>query len=198
MKNFSKSEIVSIIVIFLVLIVISWPNFALSLRRSRDQVRRDDIGNLQQAITDYYSDYGLYPSSTSDGRIIACKGVAQNEKITLVACNWGHDPWINLTPGVNKVYMKTLPGDPNQSAGVNYDYFSDGSRYQIFASFEGKDEPEVDSKVIARSIECGSRVCNVGRAVNVPLYISIEEYDLQIYCGQHPKDIKCQNKQITK
>jgi type II secretory pathway pseudopilin PulG len=191
MKKFSKGEIISIAIIFLGLIGISWPNFALSLRRARDQVRRDDIGNLQQAITDYYSDYGLYPSSTADGRIIACKGSAQNGKITLVACAWGHDTWVNLTPGVNKVYMKTLPGDPSQPQGVNYVYFSDGSRYQIYASFEGKDEPEVDLKVTALGIKCGSRVCNVGRAVNVPLYISIQEYDLQIYCGQHPNDTKC-------
>jgi len=191
MKHFSKPEIFSLAIIFLILIAVSWPNFSLSLRRARDQVRRDDIGNIQQAITDYYSDYGLYPSSTSDGKIIACKGPTENGKTTLIACNWGHDPWINLTPGIDKVYMKTVPGDPNQSSGVNYDYFSDGSRYQLFASFEGPDEPEVDSKVVARNVKCGDRVCNVGRAVNVPLYISIEEYNMQIYCGQHPNSIKC-------
>ena len=194
MKPFSKPEIISLLVIFFVLVAVSWPNFALSLRRARDQVRRDDVGNIQAAITDYYADYGIYPSSTSDGRIIACKDPAQNGKITLIPCNWGKDPWINLTTGVNKVYMNRVPGDPNQPQGVNYDYFSDGSRYQIFASFEGKDESEVDPKVIAMGFKCGTRVCNVGRAINVPLYISIPEYDLQIYCGQHPKDLKCINK----
>ena len=191
MKRFSKPEIISIALIFLILIVISWPNFSSSLRRARDQVRRDDIGNIQTAITDYYTDYGIYPASTSDGRMVVCKGPVISGKTTLVACNWGKDPWVSLTPGTNKTYVHTLPGDPNQPQGVNYAYFSDGSRYQLLASFEGKDEPEYDSKLVARGVMCGTRVCNVGRAVSVPLYISIQEYDFQIYCGQHPKDVKC-------
>jgi len=193
MKAFSKSEIISIIIIFIILIVVSWPNFALSLRRARDQVRRDDVGNIQAAIDSYYNDYGIYPLSTSDGKIIACKNPS-GPATSMVACNWGHDPWINLTPGVNKVYMSTVPGDPNFGRGASYVYFSDGSRYQLFASFEGTDEAGYDSKLAALGIKCGSSKCNMGRSNNVPLYISIEAYDLQIYCGQHPGDLKCINK----
>lgn len=198
MKSFTKQEIVSLIVIFLVLIAVSWPNFSLSLRRARDQIRRDDIGNVQAAIDSYYQDYGIYPLSTSDGRIVACKGpIDKSGAATLVACNWGKDPWVNLTPGINKVYMSTIPGDPSMTKGYSYEYFSDGSRYQLFASLEGTDEAGYDAKLVIRGVKCGMVTCNLGRANNVPLYISIEEYDRQIYCGQHPKDAKCLNKQIS-
>jgi type II secretory pathway pseudopilin PulG len=198
MKPFTKSETLSIIIIFLVLIGISWPNFSLSLRRARDQVRRDDIGNIQAAIDSYYSDYGIYPASTSDGKILACKGSGPEKVgtdgrpiVNLVPCNWGKDSWFNLTPGVNKTYLKVVPGDPNLTKGQTYVYFSDGSRYQLMGALEGADEPGYDQKLVARNVVCGNKICNIGRVTNVPLYISIEEYDLQIYCGQHPKDIKC-------
>lgn len=194
MKAFSKPENISIIVVFLILIAVSWPNFALSLRRARDQIRRDDMGQIQAAIDDYYKDYGIFPLSTTDGKMVVCKGQGQDQ----IPCSWGHAAWVNLTPGVDKVYMKTIPGDPNLSKGASYDYFSDGSRYQLFGSLEGIDEPGYDAKLSARGIACGNRVCNIGRANNVPLYITIEEYDLQIFCGQHPGDAKCLNKQISK
>jgi type II secretory pathway pseudopilin PulG len=198
MKFFSKDELLSVVVIFIVLVAISLPNFSLSLRRARDQTRRDDIGNIQRAIDAYYSDYGIFPLSTPDGKIIACKNSNETNTtatgkvmVDLVPCIWGKDAWINLTPGVSKVYMNTLAGDPNLGKGVSYAYFSDGSRYQLMASLEGKDEPEYDSKLESRGVGCGSATCNLGRANNVPLYITIEEYNLQIYCGQHPKDLKC-------
>lgn len=190
MKPFTKSEIISLIIIFAVLIGVSWPNFSLSLRRARDQVRRDDIGAIQGAIDDYYLDYGIFPASTPDGKMMVCPG----QKV----CVWGKDPWISLTPGVNKTYMSTLPGDPNLNKGTTYLYFSDGSRYQLFASQEGSDEPEYDTKLAARGVKCGNKICNTGRANNVPLYITVEEYGLQILCSQHPKDAKCLNRQISK
>lgn len=199
MKPFTKSESISLAIIFLVLVLVSWPNFAVSLRRARDQIRRDDIGNIQGAIDAYYSDYGIYPASSPDGKIIGCRDenadpAADESGIIYVEqrpCNWGKDTWISLTSGVNKTYLKVIPGDPETSKGASYVYFSDGSRYQLLGALESEDEPGYDQKLVDRNVVCGNRVCNIGRANNVPLYISIEEYNLQIYCGQHPKDIKC-------
>ncbi len=205
MHFFSKEEIKALAVIFLVLIGVSWPNFTLSLRRARDQVRRDDIGNIQAAIDAYYSDYGIYPSASADGRIVACKGGGSDAEsvnfstgklvVNLIPCIWGKDTWINLTPGVSKVYMRVLPGDPNKTRGSSYMYFSDGSRYQLFGSLEGPDEPGYDPKLAARNLSCGKQVCNIGRATNVPMYMTIEEYNLQVYCTTHGGDPKCINRQ---
>lgn len=181
------------IVIFLVLVGVSFPNFSLSLRRARDQVRRDDLGNIEEAIAKYYSDYGVYPASTADGKMVVCKGNENDQTggAVLVPCSWGKDGWINLTPGVSKVYMRVLSGDPDADKGVSYVYFSDGSRYQLFGSLEATDEPGYDLKLAERGVACGNKVCNFGRAYNVPMYITIEEYNLQIYCARHPKDLKC-------
>lgn len=194
MKPFTKTEIKSLIVIFLILVGISWPNFSLSLRRSRDQIRRDDMGNIQAAIDSYYSDYGIFPASTEDGRMVVCKGAEKNGIIEIIPCEWGRDTWVNLTPGVSKEYMRVLPGDPSAKKGFRYLYFSDGSRYQLFASMEGPDEPSYDQKLADRKVMCGNSVCNIGRVNNVPMYITIEEYNLQIHCAKFPLDIKCINR----
>lgn len=202
MKFFSRQELISIAIIFLILIGISWPNFTLSMRRSRDQIRRDDIGNIQAAIDEYFDDYGVFPASSPDGKLVVCKGPGEDKigtdgklQVDLIPCNWGQDTWINLTPGVNKTYMKVIPGDPRLNMGVSYVYFSDGSRYQLLAYLEGgKDEIEYDGRLERRGVKCGEKICNLGRANNVPLYISVEEYGLQILCSQHPKDPKCINR----
>lgn len=194
MKFFSKEELIALFAIFLVLIGVSWPNFSLSLRRARDQTRRDDMSSIQTAIGAYYSDYGIYPASTPDGRIVVCKGPnTKGNDIELIPCTWGKDAWVNLTPGVNKTYLRILPNDPNSGKGMHYVYYSDGSRYQLMASLESPDESGYDKKLADRGVSCGYRVCNIGRVDNVPLYISIEEYNFQVYCAGHPKDAKCIN-----
>jgi hypothetical protein len=186
MKSFSKPEIISLAVIFFVLIAVSIPNFIISLRRARDQVRRDDMGALEQTLDEYTADLQEFPMASADGRIIDClkpgdkpvKDKKSNLILNAIPCDWGKDAFINLLTG--KVYMSILPRDPDYKKGAAYLYFSDGSRYQIYAAMEGSDEPEVDPKIIARNLMCGSMVCNVGRGYGVPTNISIEEYDKQL------------------
>ena len=60
--------------------------------------------------------------------------------------------------------MTVLPREPYWQKGVSYLYLSDGARFQVFAAMEGKSEPEVDVKIIAKNLYCGSSVCNVGRS----------------------------------
>lgn len=189
MKPFTRQEILGLGVIFLVLIAISAPNFVLSLRRARDQVRRDDLGAIQNGLEGYSGDFHSFPTASFDGRIMDCakpgSSVTMDKKgqliVDLVACNWGVDPLINLIPGANKIYMSTLPRDPSYQKGPEYIYYSDGQRYQIFAYMEGgNDEADYDPRIVARHIMCGTEVCNVGRSYNVPIGISIEEYDKQL------------------
>jgi len=183
MKPFSKSEIISLAVIFAILIAVSVPNFIVSLRRARDQVRRDDMGALEHSLGEYISDFKIFPSASPDGRIMDClkpgdKPVKNKEggwTVSLIPCNWGKDSFINLIN--NKIYMSKLPRDPDYQKGARYLYLTDGDRYQIYAVMEGSDEAEVDPKIIARGLMCGNKICNVGRSYNVPVNISIEEYD---------------------
>jgi hypothetical protein len=183
MKRFTKSEIISIVIIFTVLIAVSIPNFIISLRRARDQVRRDDMGVMVYAFGQYQSDNETFPKSSPDGRIINClspgdkpvKNKLGNWVLNLIPCEWGVDAFSDLITG--RVYRAILPRDPDYQKGAKYLYFSDGERYQIYAAMEGADEAEVDPKIIARNLMCGSRVCNIGRFYNVPIDISIEEYN---------------------
>jgi hypothetical protein len=183
MKRFTKSEIISIVIIFTVLIAVSIPNFIISLRRARDQVRRDDMGVMVYAFGQYQSDNETFPKSSPDGRIINClspgdkpvKNKLGNWVLNLIPCEWGVDAFSDLITG--RVYRAILPRDPDYQKGAKYLYFSDGERYQIYAAMEGMDEAEVDPKIIARNLMCGSRVCNTGRFYNVPIDISIEEYN---------------------
>lgn len=186
MKFFTKGELIAVVIIFLVLIGISIPNFSLSLRRARDQVRRDDLGALVNSLDEYITDFGVLPPASADGRIMDCKKpgsqVTVNKKgkliVDLVPCDWGKDEFADLTPGSTKVYMHILPRDPNYlTKGSTYLYFTDGDRYQIYAAYEGKDEAEYDLKIVALNLKCGTVICNVGRSYNVPTNISISEYD---------------------
>lgn len=189
MKKFTKNEIWGLGVIFLVLLIISIPNFLLSLRRARDQVRRDDLGALVKSLDEYLTDFGKLPPASTDGRIMDC--IYPGEKVTvdkkgrlivnLRPCDWGGDAFADLTPGSKKVYMPILPRDPDFQKGVTYLYFTDGDKYQIFAWMEGgRDEAEYDPTIVARNLMCGTKICNVGRAYNTPIDISIEEYDRRL------------------
>jgi type II secretory pathway pseudopilin PulG len=184
-KNFSRPEIICLIAIFLILVGVSWPNFVLSLRRARDQVRRDDQGALVHALDEYLADFGELPTSSPDGRIMDCEKPGDKPfkdskgrwVINAIPCDWGKDALVDLING--KVYMSILPREPDYKKGATYLYYSDGQRYQIYATMEGADEAEVDPKIIALGLACGSRTCNVGRSYNVPINVSIEEYDKQ-------------------
>jgi type II secretory pathway pseudopilin PulG len=182
MKPFSKSEIISLAVIFIVLIAVSIPNFIISLRRARDQERRDEFGILMKSLDVFVTDTRTFPLSSSDARILDClkpgdKPVKNSKGLWVVnpiPCEWGKDALTDLITG--KVYMPILPRDPDYQKGGSYLYFSDGDRYQIYAAMEGMDEPEIDPKIIALGLKCGVRICNIGRSVGVPTDISIEAY----------------------
>jgi type II secretory pathway pseudopilin PulG len=184
MKRFTKPEIISLIVIFLVLLVVALPNFATSLKLARDQVRRDDMGAMEHAMDTYLAEFNnALPRATPDGRIIDClkpgdkpiKNANGSYSYTPIPCEWGKDAFTNLLTG--EVYISRLPNDPNASKGVKYVYLTDGNRYQIYASMEDKNEPEYDPKIVARNLPCGVEICNIGRGYNVPTDISIEAYD---------------------
>lgn len=183
MKIFSKSETKSLIVIFLVLFAVAIPNIVLSLQKSDDQIRRDDMGSLEDALGQYLADFETLPPASVDGRIMNCLKEGdmpyKNSKglwtFDPIPCEWGKDSFVNLITG--RVYLKTLPQDPDFEKGSRYLYLSDGNRFQIYATMVVKKQAEIDPKIIARNLSCGNKICNIGRSYNVPIDISIEEYN---------------------
>lgn len=183
---FSKHEKIALTTIFLILVAVSVPNFIFSLRRARDQVRRDDLGSLEHGIALYYSQFGVFPMSSTDGKVMNCiKPGGEAPYIDkygkwvfdLIGCEWGEDPFVNLVTG--ETYISVFPRDPDWQKNVNYYYISDGERYQLFASMEGQDEPEVSKDVISQGVICGGRICNVGRSYNCDIPKTIKQCSLE-------------------
>jgi len=184
MNNFTKPEFKAILIIFACLVVISTPNFIVSLRRARDAQRKADIGSIQDALYRYQADFGSFPLSAG-GKIAACEPVSYKDfggikTPVFSACDWGKDALRDLSDLSYPSYLKTVPNDPQKDRGYSYYYLSNGSSFQIYGSLEGKAEDEYDSAIIKRGLACGSKICNFGKGSGrTPLNISIEEYESQ-------------------
>ena len=185
MKFFDNPELKAILIIFAFLIVISTPNFIVSLRRARDAQRKADIGGIQDALYRYQADFGTFPLSIN-GKIAACEPVTYKEvggikTPVFSACDFGKSFLADLSDSSYPPYMKPIPNDPVKNKGYSYYYFSNGSKFQIYGSLEGKSEDEYDESIIKRGIACGSKICNFGKSSGrTPLNISIEDYENSI------------------
>jgi type II secretory pathway pseudopilin PulG len=185
MKFFTKQELKGLAIILLLIFAASLPNFLVSLRRSRDAQRKADLGTIHDSLLRYQADFGSFPIS-KDNKIAACEPVEKKIVNGLTTfdfspCAWGKDALKDLSDLSYPAYIQVLPLDPNQAKGVGYLYFSNGSRFQVYAALEGKNEDEYDPKIIKRNLNCGSRICNFGRSyAKTPLDKSIQEYENEI------------------
>ena len=190
MKPFIKKEISGLSIIFLILFAISVPNFALSIKRSRDNTRKGDLGSILSALADYQKDYSSFPASTADGKILACKRPEDkvevdekgNFKVELIPCDWGKSGLFDFTEDPPAAYMSNIPNDPQSKLGLTYFYISNGRRYQIYTHLESEDDDQYDEGIIERGIMCGNKICNMGRAhANTPLDKTLDEYENELY-----------------
>lgn len=189
MKFFTKKEILAILIILLGIGLASYYNFLLSLRRARDAQRKDDLGGIATALAKYNQDFGSYPTSSFDGKIVACKDPNEKLKkdskgrfiVNFIPCEWGKDSLRDVTDPNFLPYLKVIPQDVDKDKGASYRYFSNGRRFQLYAFLEGKDEDEYSLAVEKRGISCGTRICNFGKSSGVtPLDKSIEEYENEL------------------
>lgn len=178
---FTKTEKISLVIIFTILLLVSIPNFVSSLRRARDQVRRDDLGSLVHNLDNYFEELGVFPPSSVDGEIMDCLKDGdkpyQDDKgrwiIDPISCEWGKDSLSNLISG--KIYISTLPRDPHWEEGRQYIYRGSNSYYQVFAALEGEKEPEYDPVVVDMGIQCGNELCNMARTYGCNIPKTIEQ-----------------------
>ena len=193
MKSFTRSEIYGVGIILLVIASLTAYNLRISLRRSRDSQRKADINAMSDALGKYQADFGFFPPSTEDGKILACKGenfedvpdnLPEDEKRafffkTLKGCSWGDDALKDVNDENYEPYLKSIPKDPKADEGLTYFYISNLNRYQIYAYLEGGDsEIGFREGIVKRDLPCGSKICNFGKAYSeTPLEKSIEEYE---------------------
>jgi hypothetical protein len=184
----NKVETFGILLILAVIFVVSFFNFKVALRRSRDVQRKNDLSTLQNGLNNYLHDFGVFPMSSDNGEIVACKGeeTVWDEKykvwLNLVPCVWGKDALADFSDPTYPAYIPLLPRDPQYSQGGNYLYISNGNRYQIFIYLEGEaDEAEYDPIIVARNLSCGNRICNYGEAYSqTPLDKTLQEYENEL------------------
>ncbi|MBI3443670.1 hypothetical protein HY008_03285 [Candidatus Woesebacteria bacterium] len=88
---------------------------------------------------------------------------------------------------IENLNFSSLPHEPNEREGAKYLYLTNRRRFQVYASLEGADEAEYDARIVARDLNCGTRICNFGLASGqTPLEKSIEEYENEINERFHP------------
>lgn len=162
MKRFSKIETKVISAILFVLSVVIVINMQASLRKGRDNIRKNDIYSVEKAIDTFYQKYKFYPESTADGKIVGCfpSGIVYDKitgmPINMEVCEWGKSSFEEI---------KTLPMDPNSEKGTAYFYKSDGDNYMFYISLEGKSEAEYTESIANLNLQCGVSICNYGRGV---------------------------------
>lgn len=160
MKKFTHSEFKFILSTLLILFIVSGYNFAISIRRGRDSIRKNDIAAVQGALDTYFQKYKVYPDATEDGLIVGCfeNGPVIDEKTEVptnaIPCIWGQSPFENL---------RSIPQDPNYKKGVSYYYTSSGQQYKFYIALEGKDEAEYTKAIFDKYLQCGTKICNYGR-----------------------------------
>ncbi|HCR35783.1 hypothetical protein A2130_00670 [Candidatus Woesebacteria bacterium GWC2_33_12] len=157
---FNKTEIKYLLIIFTFLILVTGINIKTSLRKGRDTTRKNDMSAMQKEVDTFLQKYKEFPKSTIDGRIIGCfieNPVVDNETshaLNAVACDWGVSKFENIN---------VINNDPSYRKGRKYLYISDGDKYEIYVSLEGKNEDEYSLTIIQKNLHCGDFICNYGR-----------------------------------
>src|SRR5689334_4021277 len=129
--GFTKKESTFVFVVILFLVGITLINLSSSYRKSRDNVRKDALGDIETRLGDFKKKFGFYPEASADGKIMGCDGFFNPfGKWIFKECNWGPNK-------VNTLYLDPLPTDPYADKGWAFAYFSNGEAFQIYASLEG-------------------------------------------------------------
>jgi type II secretory pathway pseudopilin PulG len=179
--GFSKKEFSTVFVILTVISVVTAMNFQISYRKSRDNSRKNDLRAIADALNKYNTEFGFYPLSSQDGKIVSCKGEINDKGIPdYRPCEWYKDGLVDIFDENYAPYLKTIPGDPQATDGVTYFYISNGKYFQIYASLEAR-ESEYRQDIADLNIKCGERICNFGRASGeTPLDKSLEQYENEL------------------
>lgn len=193
---FTNKEIEITLVLLAVIAVFLIINLKVALRRSRDAQRRADINAISDALGRYQKDFGFFPPSTGDGKILGCKNdnfgpipgeIKDSEKKDyfynmLKGCEWGKDSFSDLNNNNYEAYLKTIPVDPKGGRGYSYKYISNTNLFQLYAYLEGEIvENGYRQGIVDRKLQCGVNICNFGKAYGeTPLEKSLEEYENEI------------------
>lgn len=133
-KGFTLIELLITIAILATLMTIALLIFTEVQKKSRDAKRQSDLKVIQGALEQYHADQGFYPKNTNTG-------VAENfSTLTLTRLTNRVGNPITPTPNPEKVYLKIVPHDPQDSSP---DY-----KYQYFASPSNCENDDTQNPVV--------------------------------------------------
>ena len=149
--GFTLIELLIVIIIMGILATIGITAFANAQKKGRDSKRKTDIAQIQRALEAYINDYGTYPKSDTEGRILGCGSGEE-------ACVWG-SAFANTSNGT--VYLASLPKDTK--GGYAYE-FIEPNGYRIYSRLENTNDIEVvkqaDGSAGQYEETCGTTYCN--------------------------------------
>ncbi len=142
-KAFTLIEMMIVIAIIAILATLAIANFAGSIQKSRDGRRKSDLASIQKALELYYGDSNTYPAT-----------------MPAVGYCWYAGGSGSTCAANTSIYMVKYPGDPK--TGSAYTYCGVSGNYQIYATLENKNDPQI-IPVASLNYQCGaSPPCVIG------------------------------------
>lgn len=129
-KGFTLIELLIAMAILGILATVGLASFRTAQMRGRDTERKSDLKQISNALELYFSDYGMYPPTSSI--------VGGSE----------------FTDGKTS-YIKKIPQDPGGGTYV-YNVSSSNNKYRLFAHLENTE----DKNIITLTDHCGTPTCN--------------------------------------
>lgn len=138
-RGFTLVELLMVIAIMGILTLITASQFVTAKKKANDVSRKADLNGVSKALQMYFTDYGVMPDASIDGKII----------INGYSIDWGGE----FVDG-GYVYMKVMPRE-NKSSQAPYCYKTDSTKkkYALFAQLENLS----DSECGANSYNCGNQ-----------------------------------------
>ena len=149
-KGFTLIELMVTISIIAIISAIGMMTYSQSQKLARDSRRKQDLEQIQKALSLYYSDNNSYPFTPGGG----CASGGSTFAGTYCYSNNASSPWIlnlsnNYTSSLPKDPLKDM-GDPNSGTNYGYGYLSanaatcgaDGRYFVLFTRLENTSDPD--------------------------------------------------------
>lgn len=119
--GYTLIELLIVIAIIGILTTILTTNLSAARARGRDNRRKQDLVQIQQALRLYYNDAQVFPLSLT----------------------WGSA--LTSTDGNNTLYLPVLPYDPSSTptSPITYTYVSNGTTYSLSTTLENASDPDL-------------------------------------------------------
>ena len=144
-RGFTLIELLVVITIIGILIATATVSYTKAQQKGRDGRRKTDLKAIQQALENYYQNYGTYTISDiiSINGGMKCAGGGGPGNVS-----WGSV--FQCPPSAGQIFMQMLPKDPLNTGTYRYIYTggfnaSSTNTYILSAQLENTSDPEISA-----------------------------------------------------